>query len=107
MGKICTVLCMFEARPLYTFFLIFPYISKDKSAWANDLIHYMTEFMCFVWQILYDDEDEEELWLARGLERVRMLVPLQGHLKAPSPEELHTLSHTLLEQSRLEGAFLT
>ena len=38
--------------------------------------------------------------LITGLERVRMALPLSTPLPGPTPEDLHSLSHTLLEQSR-------
>ena len=46
------------------------------------------------------DDDEEDLWLASGLERVRMHLPLGKHLTPAGPGHIHTLSHTLLQQSR-------
>ena len=46
------------------------------------------------------DDDEEELWLASGLERVRMHLPLGKPLTPAGPGHIHTLSHTLLQQSR-------
>ena len=51
-------------------------------------------------QVSYADGDKESLWLASGVERVRMLLSAAEALVGPSPQQLHDLSQTLLSQSR-------
>lgn len=50
---------------------------------------------------MYSDGEVEKIWLASGLERVRVLLPAGVAAEHPTPVELHDLSHTLLKQSRL------
>ena len=52
-------------------------------------------------QVIYVDGETEDLWLMGGLEHVRVQLAVQHKHELPSPEELHTLSQTLLQQSNM------
>ena len=48
----------------------------------------------------YADGDEDNLFLAKGVERVRMLLPLGDNSENPTPSGLEELADRMLEEWR-------
>ena len=49
-------------------------------------------------QVSYSDGDKDSLFLAKGVERVRMLLPLGENFEAPTPSGLEQLADRMLEE---------
>ena len=48
----------------------------------------------------YADGDEDSLFLAKGVERVRILLPLDEEFEAPTPSGLEELADRMLDEWR-------